>query len=106
MHQATAPHAVADHAFGVLASVRQVPLRDGWEVLQEVSRRLNTKRLVVADQVVGRPVGRPIPYQAGQVLEGQVKGRAGPSRAGERFRESGRCGPETGRAGTCTARPG
>ncbi|MFE9476198.1 ANTAR domain-containing protein [Streptomyces griseofuscus] len=73
LQQAVVSHAVIDQAVGVLVAVWQVPPTDGWEVLVEVSQHCNLKLRAVAEDVVGWPLGRPLPQEVERELEARIQ---------------------------------
>ncbi|MET7695943.1 ANTAR domain-containing protein [Streptomyces sp. NPDC005483] len=61
LRQALASHAVIDQAIGVLTVLGQIPPRDGFTVLREVSQHTNIKLTQVAEQVLNHGQGAALP---------------------------------------------
>ncbi|MGW4569222.1 ANTAR domain-containing protein [Streptomyces sp. NPDC004561] len=61
LQQALASHAVVDQAIGVLTVMTQMSPDDGFTVLREVSQRTNIKLSAVAEHILERARGSPLP---------------------------------------------
>ncbi|MGW1674766.1 ANTAR domain-containing protein [Streptomyces sp. NPDC002324] len=73
LRHAVGSHATVDQAIGVLIAARRLPPDAGFEVLREVSQHTNIKLHTVAEMVIGRALGRPLPEPVRRELEETVQ---------------------------------
>ncbi|MER7404915.1 ANTAR domain-containing protein [Streptomyces sp. NPDC000070] len=61
-----------DQAMGVVVALGGITPDEAWDLLREVSTNTNTKLRMVAESLVGRPVGRTLPDDVRKALDAAV----------------------------------
>ncbi|WP_329237324.1 ANTAR domain-containing protein [Streptomyces canus] len=76
LRHAVNSHATVDQAIGVLAAIHRLAPAAGFEVLREVSQHTNIKLHTVAESVIARALGQPLPEPVGRELDAAVRRRS------------------------------